>query len=273
MGRPLAAAAGCAGASAAAVVFLTRSAWETWPAPHAVVRPEDVVLGLLAWAGAALAGWVGLGGLLTALSLLPGALGRLAARVAARVTPRAVRTALAMVLGTSLGTVALPAGAAGSAPLPGRAATTATLVVASAASSGPAPASADSGSDPTASGTPAAEEGAPPAPDPAFHPPAAAAASRGWLPPPPPRRSDADEGRLLAPPPRVTAATAELVTVRRGDTLWSIAARHLGPHASDAEVARAWPQWYAANRGVVGLDPDLLLPGQQLRPPGHGGRP
>ena len=55
--------------------------------------------------------------------------------------------------------------------------------------------------------------------------------------------------------------------MQRGDTLWSIAARHLGPDASDAEIARAWPAWFEANRGVVGDDPDLLRPGQVLRAP------
>jgi nucleoid-associated protein YgaU len=49
--------------------------------------------------------------------------------------------------------------------------------------------------------------------------------------------------------------------------LWGIAARHLGPDASDAEVAREWPRWHAANRDVVGDDPDLLLPGQVLHAP------
>lgn len=57
------------------------------------------------------------------------------------------------------------------------------------------------------------------------------------------------------------------VTVRPGDTLWDIAAAHLGPHATDAEIARAWPRWYDANRAAVGSDPDLLLPGTVLVAP------
>ena len=55
--------------------------------------------------------------------------------------------------------------------------------------------------------------------------------------------------------------------MRRGDSLWAIAARHLGPGATDAEVAEEWPRWYAANRAVIGPDPDLVLPGQVLRAP------
>ncbi|MBA2696083.1 MAG: LysM peptidoglycan-binding domain-containing protein [Actinobacteria bacterium] len=58
-----------------------------------------------------------------------------------------------------------------------------------------------------------------------------------------------------------------LVTVRRGDTLWSIAADRLGGSATIEQVAQAWPAWYAANRDVIGPDPDLILPGQQLHPP------
>ena len=45
------------------------------------------------------------------------------------------------------------------------------------------------------------------------------------------------------------------------------AERHLGGDAPDAEVAKAWPRWYAANRAVIGSDPDVLRPGQVLRIP------
>jgi hypothetical protein len=57
------------------------------------------------------------------------------------------------------------------------------------------------------------------------------------------------------------------VVVLRGDTLWAIAERHLGPGASDAQVAAEWPRWHAANRSTIGADPDLLLPGQRLSAP------
>ena len=57
------------------------------------------------------------------------------------------------------------------------------------------------------------------------------------------------------------------MTVHPGDCLWSIARRHLGPQATDAEIAAAWPSWYAANRDVIGADPNLLHPGQQLVAP------
>lgn len=58
------------------------------------------------------------------------------------------------------------------------------------------------------------------------------------------------------------------VVVRPGDCLWAIAARRLDrPTAS--QVAAIWPRWWHTNRRVVGPDPDLIQPGQQLRPPVH----
>lgn len=63
------------------------------------------------------------------------------------------------------------------------------------------------------------------------------------------------------------AQTADPVPVRPGDCLWDIAAAHLGPGATDVQIARAWPRWYAANRAVIGPDPNLIHPGQRLVPP------
>ncbi len=57
------------------------------------------------------------------------------------------------------------------------------------------------------------------------------------------------------------------VTVGPGDTLWSIATEHLPQDASVADVARDVERWYAANRRLVGPDPDLVHPGQVLTPP------
>jgi nucleoid-associated protein YgaU len=72
---------------------------------------------------------------------------------------------------------------------------------------------------------------------------------------------------LLVTRPRRGRVVSDHVVVRRGDTLWDIAARALGPDASVADIAASWPGWYAANRSTIGPDPDLLLPGQRLRPP------
>ena len=59
--------------------------------------------------------------------------------------------------------------------------------------------------------------------------------------------------------------------VVRGDSLWSIAAaelrRRTGSDPSSGEIARFWPTIYAANRDVIGDDPNLILPGQHLEIP------
>ncbi len=70
-----------------------------------------------------------------------------------------------------------------------------------------------------------------------------------------------------APQTRGEQPASHPVTVRAGDSLWLIAARSLGPRATDQQVAAAWPRWFAANRAVIGADPALLRPGQVLRPP------
>ena len=57
------------------------------------------------------------------------------------------------------------------------------------------------------------------------------------------------------------------VVVREGDSLWKLAARELGPDATAEAIAARWPAWYAANRHVIGHDPDLIYPGQVLRIP------
>jgi nucleoid-associated protein YgaU len=60
--------------------------------------------------------------------------------------------------------------------------------------------------------------------------------------------------------------------VLRGDCLWRIAETWLRGRSdgspTDGEVARAVDAWWTANVDVIGPDPDRLLPGQVLRPPG-----
>lgn len=80
----------------------------------------------------------------------------------------------------------------------------------------------------------------------------------------PPRRQP-DVSIVAAP--AVRGDEAAPVVVRRGDTLWAIAARHLGPGATDADIAEQWPRWWQANRSRIGDDPDRLLPGQVLVAP------
>jgi hypothetical protein len=74
-------------------------------------------------------------------------------------------------------------------------------------------------------------------------------------------------------PVRYTDLASGQHVVLRGESLWSIAAAELGPGASEAAIAARWPQWYAANRALIGPDPDLLLPGQVLQAPASLDRP
>lgn len=56
-------------------------------------------------------------------------------------------------------------------------------------------------------------------------------------------------------------------TVRSGDSLWHIAATELGPRADEAAISAHWQQWYRANASLVGPDPDIIHPGQELLAP------
>lgn len=85
-------------------------------------------------------------------------------------------------------------------------------------------------------------------------------------------RAPVTEPRLVAAVPVRSArqlpnAAAPEVAVRAGDSLWTIAARAMGPAASDVEISAQWPRWYEANRSIIGADPNVLLPGQVLKPP------
>ena len=58
------------------------------------------------------------------------------------------------------------------------------------------------------------------------------------------------------------------VRVSPGDSLWELAADELGAAAEAEDVERRWREIYAANRDLVGADPDLIRPGQRLTLPG-----
>lgn len=90
-----------------------------------------------------------------------------------------------------------------------------------------------------------------------------------WFIPRPPALQD---GTLLVRPPSRADGDAATVTVVTGDTLWSLAARQLGPLATDLEIARQWPRWHALNSAVIGPDPSVIRPGQVLRVPEGDGQ-
>jgi hypothetical protein len=72
---------------------------------------------------------------------------------------------------------------------------------------------------------------------------------------------------LPAVAPSAAARSSAAVVVRPGDSLWAIAGDHLPGRPSGAQIAAAWPAWWAANRDAVGSNPDLIEPGLRLTPP------
>ena len=61
----------------------------------------------------------------------------------------------------------------------------------------------------------------------------------------------------VSPPPPATGGT---YTVVRGDCLWKIAKRYTGN-------GNNWPELYALNTDVIGANPNLIYPGQELELP------
>jgi nucleoid-associated protein YgaU len=239
----------------------------------AEVGVDGTLVHLLTAAAWGCLAWLTAGAAVAALAQLPGGVGRSADRVARVVTPALVRRVVEALLGASA-LVGVVTPAAASAAAPAVAATTSTAV--SAGSAGSAGRQVEEAGGARTVGA-AAVVGATPA---QALPPLGSAdwpgRSRRVLPtadwPEAPAsalpRSAAPAvtpGLVAAAPVRESAD--EAVVVRRGDTLWSIAAHHLGPDASPAEVARSWPEWHRGNRAVIGADPDRLLPGQRLVPP------
>jgi len=278
-------------AAAAAVGLSAAGLWAFWLAGAGsltAVRAsgpdaaEDLLVLGAAGVGAVLLAWLGLGVTLSALSAAPGAVGRLATVAAEHVAPAAVRRLTAAVLGAAIATAAAPAAHADS-PFPAPPLTTTTSQTA------PAPDPAfgitvrapvvDAVPDPgTTTGRVATVL------DPGFGAGIRTAPATTSAPAPStttttaPGPASAKETRTppalgpLGPAPRTPSRSsgARNVTVARGDSLWAIAARHLGPHATRRQVAHEWPRWYAANRKVIGPDPNLIRVGQVLTAPTSG---
>jgi LysM repeat protein len=163
-----------------------------------------------------------------------------------------------------------PIGAGSTAPTPVPGGSPAGAPTAGAATSSTPATAASGGSVPAAPGAGAHSTSATPVPsasspaagasaDPASADPAATA----------PGSSSSPAAAPAAAPETSGPAT---VAVAPGDTLWAIAARHLPAGATDAQIAAAWPTWYATNAAVVGPDPDLILPGQVLTVPAEATR-
>ncbi|GAB3199650.1 hypothetical protein GCM10027261_29930 [Geodermatophilus arenarius] len=189
--------------------------------------PEALLLDAVAAAAWAVWAWGALGLVLTALSALPGLAGAAAGVLLRRVVPASGRRAAALVLGVGLVTAPVLTGCATAGP----------VVVAT--TGAPAPLAVPDWPAPVP---------APAAPAPAPAAPVPAPAVPDWP--------------MPAPGEHV---------VLRGECLWTIAAADLrartGVEPPDSATAAAVGRWWAANAAVIGPDPDLLLPGQVLRPP------
>jgi hypothetical protein len=213
------------------------------------LAPDQILVLGAAGVALLLAGWLILGTVAAVAAHLPGRVGRLGRWIAEHWAPAlSRRIAAALVGAATLGSLTPAAGIAASSPP----ATTPSTATAPAAATAAIPIR-DPGftiSEPSPSATPE---------------PVGQADSPGWV-PSRPMVAQAPSPRLLTSTPGPASSSGEVV-VHRGDTLWGIARLRLGPGASDAEVARAWPRWYAANREVIGADPGHLLPGQILVAP------
>src|SRR5690625_2340446 len=210
--------------------------------------------------------WCALVVVIVALTAVPGRLGMIALTVGSAVAPsgaqRLARLALGVVATTAqLGVVVLPGTAA---PVSG-----APLAV---AAPEPAP------SVMAASGHAAADTlppiGRPPVAPPTLVVPAPQGEPASPTPSAPPEvQPPRDALNLAGKPDRLRDDDARpsdqrrSVTVEPGDTLWSIAADHLDDQPSSRAISQAWPLWFAANREVIGPDPDVIRPGMVLVEP------
>ena len=76
------------------------------------------------------------------------------------------------------------------------------------------------------------------------------------------------KGGAKATPVSTHTPGAGTVVIRPGDSLWAIARRLVGPHASDGAVETKVVAIWNLNAGRIGTgDPNLIFPGTRLRLP------
>ncbi|MDO5619585.1 LysM peptidoglycan-binding domain-containing protein [Kocuria sp.] len=75
------------------------------------------------------------------------------------------------------------------------------------------------------------------------------------------------ESQPQSAPPETSSRVVEgTVTVRAGESLWSITQELMGANGTDSQVANTWPYLWQLNAHLV-ADPDLLQPGTVLNVP------
>ena len=243
----------------------------TAPGPADPTAPLMAALALVAWA---CTGWLLLVVVTTWGGHLPGVAGRRARSTAERLAPASLRALVRVAVGLSVasGVVGGPS-AACAAPVPpaphavffdwpGTAATPVAVVF------GPNVAPGRPAAHPTP--TPGRPSATPSHSTPSHAVPShvtsrAPYGAAGNSSVPSPAATLSPTGHPSAG--SVTGTAARDVVVHSGDSLWSLAQAHLGPTATPARVAQAWPTWWSANRSVIGDDPDLIHPGTHLLPP------
>jgi Tfp pilus assembly protein FimV len=227
--------------------------WIAWPAGTALTDlpatpPDQTLPLLLCLAMSAVSAWVVVLLLLASASRLPGLFGNVAATAFRHLAPALVRRVVEVMLGATTVLAVTTATAQAAGPVQRPAAAAAQVAVAS-----PTIVSLDR---PTAVDLdrPAVLDLDRPAPPDLDRP--AADPSRGIV-------------LVTVVPTRSAAPQAKSATVRvrAGDSLWRIAERSLPPGSGPRAIEKAWHRWYAVNRAVIGSNPNLLQPGQQLVPP------
>jgi resuscitation-promoting factor RpfA len=234
------------------LAWLPRLRWRGLGAALTSTSPDRSLPLVLVLALCCLCAWLALTVVVTLVAQLPGAVGRLASACCEHIAPVAMRRAVEVVLGVTT-VLAASAGAAQAAP------TSRPPVTQQISAVSPAPASLDRPATMTAVHVAPTFSLDRPATMTAVH--VAPTFS------PDPARGIGLVSTVASRTPAQQAKSAETVTVRRGDSLWRIAARSLPRGSSDAAIERAWHRWYVTNRAVVGPDPGLLQPGQQLSSP------
>lgn len=195
--------------------------------------------------------WLGVALLAALVAHAPGAAGRAGQRITRVLVPRALYRVVAGAAG--LGVLLSPVAAdAHSAHPP---------VTMAAVSATPSPTVTSS----TAPGAPRGGSVPTPTWPTSPHPPPSTSIPVPVPPTSPPTPTQPTQHPTQHPGP--SPRSGNKIVVRSGDSLWLIAARRLGPNASDAKVAAAWPRWYAANRTAIGTDPSLIRPGEVLHVP------
>ncbi len=208
--------------------------------------------------------WLAVGLAAQLASALPGVVGAGARRVAVWALPRIIQRLLAGAVG--VGVVAAPAAAGALGPVPAD-----------------PPRAAAGYLEPAAAGSLEPEPTATAAPRTSSQSQSTSLPAPGWptddpLPAPRWPASDPWQPSGSAPSPTAGPATSlpalrhRQVRVRPGDSLWTLAAGALPGRPTPARIAAEWPRWWAANRSVIGADPNLLHPGEVLTVPAPVGK-